>query len=623
MELCCTGVGQGRRQLERCTDDGGRSSSDKYSRGNRWDGLERGPEEIQETQPQQITCVFPSTRSGSRPRTQKTLPSRETVTAATAATERTLWTLLAKAPAPLRRTANPSLPLPPQIAPADLPAATESLSDLRNSLKTLQGTTTEIDSAQIVLAFGDWAVGNPDQALADLAAVTDRGLPRAGVPSEGYDMTLRVLGYAVEGELSLSSRTSQESANGGVILARSDPGYALEGSGRTGDALAAYLQAGELYEAAIAALSTMPDRDDNDISLHRIGGDVLMRVALMTRALADGAPEEQHHHYQLETSYSAHRAYLAHSTSFARPAAAFPTSSQMAMHSSFRSLQALLPKWDPALVSLNDRTQERILRSTTRLPKAGETNREYLRFLDEVVEGWKARGAPRAGAGEVIEVRLVSFFCSALPKVDTRLKSFNAARTQILYNALTHTFQSQLLLRHLIRALTIAARYDEATKALRLYRELWDKARETDAREVAKEMRELRARAIREEVGRGEGKVEVEVEKEEGSTREKGGAESATETDAPYAVDIDSDALFIETVVFGTRLLCRYFGERAADAVDLARRARTVFNEAKGGSLRQNGGKIEADLERSLGAALGALARQGGLSLVPSQIGNH
>ncbi|GAA5966898.1 hypothetical protein JCM8115_006197 [Rhodotorula mucilaginosa] len=478
------------------------------------------------------------------------------LTAATAATERTLWTLLAKAPAPLRRTANPSLPLPPQIAPADLPAATESLSDLRNSLKTLQGTTTEIDSAQIVLAFGDWGVGNPDQALADLAAVTDRGLPRAGVPSEGYDMTLRVLGYAVEG-------------------------YALEGSGRTGDALAAYLQAGELYEAAIAALSTMPDRDDNDISLHRIGGDVLMRVALMTRALADGAPEEQHRHYQLETSYSAHRAYLAHSTSFARPAAAFPTSSQMAMHSSFRSLQALLSKWDPALVSLNDRTQERILRSTTRLPKAGETNREYLRFLDEVVEGWKARGAPRAGAGEVIE---------------------------ILYNALTHTFQSQLLLRHLIRALTIAGRYDEATKALRLYRELWDKARETDAREVAKEMRELRARAIREEVGRGEGKVEVE--KEEGSTWEKGGAESTTETDAPYAVDIDSDALFIETVVFGTRLLCRYFGERAADAVDLAKRARTVFDEAKGGSLRQDGGKIEADLERSLGAALGALARQ-------------
>lgn len=125
----------------------------------------------------------------------------ETVTAATAATEQTLWTLLAKAPTPSRRTADPSLPLPPHIAPANVPAATESLSELRNSLKTLQGTPTEVDSARIVLAFGDWAVGNPDQALADLAAVTDRGLPRAGVPSEGYDMTLRVLGCAVEGEI--------------------------------------------------------------------------------------------------------------------------------------------------------------------------------------------------------------------------------------------------------------------------------------------------------------------------------------------------------------------------------------------------------------------------------------
>ncbi|KWU43678.1 protein prenylyltransferase [Rhodotorula sp. JG-1b] len=487
-------------------------------------------------------------------------PNRS-LTAATAATERTLKTLLAKAPTSPRRTANPSLPLPPQIAPADFPAATESLAELRSSLKTLQGTPTEIDSAWIVLAFGDWAAGNPDEALADLAAVTDRGLPRAGVPSEGYDLSLRVLGYAVEG-------------------------YALEANGRTGDALAAYLRARELYEAAVNMLANMPDRDDNDISLHRMGGDVLMRVALMTRALAEGAPEEQHRHHQLETSYSAHRAYLAHSTSFARSAAAFPPSSQMAMHSSFRSLQALLSRWDPALVSLNDRTQERILRSTTRLPKAGETNRDYLRFLDEVVEGWIARGAPRAGAGEVIE---------------------------ILYNALTHTFQSQLLLRHLIRALAIAGRYDEATKALRLYRELWDKARETDAKEVAKEMRELRARAMRDEAGRGEGKVDVE--KEEGSTREKtvdaDSADSTTaETDAPYAVDIDSDALFIETVVFGTRLLCRYFGERAADAVDLAKRAKTVFDEAKSDSLRQDGGKIEADLERSLGAALGARARQ-------------
>lgn len=200
--------------------------------------------------------------------------------------------------------------------------------------------------------------------------------------------------------------------------ARSDPGYALEANGRTGDALAAYLRAGELYEVAVTMLATMPDRDDNDISLHRIGGDVLMRVARMTRALAEGAPEEQHRHHQLETSYAAHRAYLAHSTSFARSAAAFPPSSQTAMHSSFRSLQALLSRWDPALVSLNDRTQERILRSTTRLPKAGETNRDYLRFLDEVVEGWKARGAPRASAGEVIEVRLVSF-----PRCNSREKT--------------------------------------------------------------------------------------------------------------------------------------------------------------------------------------------------------
>lgn len=187
---------------------------------------------------------------------------------------------------------------------------------------------------------------------------------------------------------------------------------------------------------------------------------------------------------------------------------------------------------------------------------------------------------------------------------------------QILYNALTHTFQSQLLLRHLIRALTIAGRYDEATKALRLYRELWDKARETDAKEVAKEMRELRSRAMQEATAPGD---DTRVAGEKESVAATQGKDSHTPDagtdsiglDEPFAVDMDSDAVFIETAVFGVRLLCRYFGDRAADAVELATRAKAVFDEGKDDSLKTEGGKIEADLERALGAALGALARQG------------
>ncbi|GAA5866685.1 hypothetical protein JCM3774_001957 [Rhodotorula dairenensis] len=484
------------------------------------------------------------------------------VTAAAAATERTLQLLLSKAPAPGRpsssEVASPYPPplLPPRIASADLATAAEALEELRTTLCTTQGIPIEVDSAKVVLAFGGWASGNADQALADLATVAERGLPRAGMPSEGYDMTLRVLAYAVEG-------------------------YALESTGRSTEALAAYFRAGELYQAAVDALATGPDRDNNDISLHRTGGDVLMRVALGVRAST--ATDEPRH---LETAYSAHRAYLDRSTTFARSAAAFPVSAQTAMHRSFRSLQTALSRWDPASVSQNDRGQERILRRTTGLPKAGETNREYLQFLDEVVQGWKARGAPRAGVDEVIE---------------------------ILYNALTHTFQSHLLLRHLIRALTIAGRYDEATKALRLYRELWDKARETDAKEVALEMRELRSRAMREAAGAGKGSLSGEKDSSttppEKDTHAPDAESESTGLNEPFAVDIDSDAVFIETVVFGVRLLCRYFGERATDAVELAKRAKAVFDQEKDASLKKDGGKVEADLERSLGAALGALAR--------------
>ncbi|GAA5979953.1 hypothetical protein JCM10908_001476 [Rhodotorula pacifica] len=500
---------------------------------------------------------------------RKHTPSR-LVTAATAATERTLHSLLAKTAAQLRPPASatsndfPPPPLPPRIASADRPAASNSLSELQNILKSAQGASPiEVDSARIVLAFGKWAIADSDEALAGLATVSERGLPSAdGGPSEPYDMTLRVLAYAVEG-------------------------YALESLGRTAEALAAYIRAGELYEAALDALASTPDRDSHDVSLHRIGGDVLMRVALVTRPSLSKVETEGEN---LDTSYSAHRAYLQHSSSFARAEAAFPASVQITLLRSFRSLQALLPPSrradDSALISQLDRAQERILRRTTRLPKAGETNREYLRFLDEVVENWRARGAPRTGAAEVIE---------------------------ILYNALTHTFQSQLLLRHLVRALTIAGRYDEATKALRLYRELWDKARETDAKEVAREMRELRSRAMREEAsggGAGSRKEEEKVvlEKSEATTS----ADSTTEFDEPYAVDIDSDALFLQTAVFGVRLLCRYFSDRAEEAVDLARRARAVLDEGKDAALRREEGgrsRIEADVERSLGAALEAYLR--------------
>ena len=64
-----------------------------------------------------------------------------------------------------------------------------------------------------------------------------------------------------------------------------------------------------------------------------------------------------------------------------------------------------------------------------------------------------------------------------------------------MYNALSHTFQSQRLLRHLIVALTARGSYSEAGQALTVYLELFDKARETDAAQVARDVRKFRKRA--------------------------------------------------------------------------------------------------------------------------------
>lgn len=153
-----------------------------------------------------------------------------------------------------------------------------------------------------------------------------------------------------------------------------------------------------------------------------------------------------------------------------------------------------------------------------------------------------------------------------------------------------------------MRALTIVGRHEEAAKALRLYRELWDKARETDAKEVAKEMRELRTRAMREASG---GVAEKAIDEKVGSS-----ADGAV--DEPYAVDIDSDGDFVETVVFGVRLLCRYFDDRASEAVEIARRAKAICDDGKDERLKANTA-AQAAVERALGVALGALARQGTL----------
>ena len=179
-----------------------------------------------------------------------------------------------------------------------------------------------------------------------------------------------------------------------------------------------------------------------------------------------------------------------------------------------------------------------------------------------------------------------------------------------MYRALTHTFQSHRLLRHLARALVALGRHAEAAKALKLYAELSDKARETDAVQVARELRHLHERAAREAKGGAATTEERDKQREadgqesrEGLGEKGGGSAEST--------DVDSEADYVRTVCFAARVVVKYLGD-PEEGYRLARRGRAVFDEARDAG-RVADGVAESRIEVALGLSLAALAAKGEL----------
>ncbi|CAD6888638.1 unnamed protein product [Tilletia controversa] len=92
-------------------------------------------------------------------------------------------------------------------------------------------------------------------------------------------------------------------------------------------------------------------------------------------------------------------------------------------------------------------------------PRAGEVNAQALEFAEELTQGWKYNGEQGGEvADEIVEV---------------------------LYKLSTLTFHSQRIARHLFTVLVGAERYQEAAHSLKLYVQIVDKAKESDAAEAA------------------------------------------------------------------------------------------------------------------------------------------
>ncbi|KAK0554285.1 hypothetical protein OC846_002168 [Tilletia horrida] len=106
------------------------------------------------------------------------------------------------------------------------------------------------------------------------------------------------------------------------------------------------------------------------------------------------------------------------------------------------------------------------LERATDFPRAGEVNPVALDFAEELTAGWKINGEQGGEvADEIVEV---------------------------LYKLSTLTFHSQRISRHLFTVLVGAERYQEAARALKLYVQIVDKAKEADAAEAASLAKEVK-----------------------------------------------------------------------------------------------------------------------------------
>jgi len=266
-----------------------------------------------------------------------------------------------------------------------------------------------VENARIVLGFGSYVVGQFEGCLTSLQGGVGDGNVAV---EEGYDWTLRVLGNAVKGEFSLKFSTSDLSFSHATDVIELLLGFSIEQLGKPlQEARECYRLALRAYEQAIDHLGNSSNGGTrDDVSLHRIGETVLYRLCNLDNLIS--YVSSGHFLFLLnrgnslllmnsspQIAYTSHLLYIQHSSSTPH---AYPSTHALSIHSQFRQLSHSTQNYSN--LSLANKGEESILRNSTTLPRAGEVNIEYLRFLDGVNEGWKRGGCRKEDANQVIEV---------------------------------------------------------------------------------------------------------------------------------------------------------------------------------------------------------------------------
>ena len=457
-----------------------------------------------------------------------------------------------------------------------LASALDALDDaLAKDDKAQAGSATERASARVVRAHVLYALGKMDDALKalerdqhdddehDAAWATcemvdddDEGRDDLLATYEPYDLVLRVVGNALKG-------------------------LCLERLGKD-DKLAvdAFRRAASLYEFVVGLVSSNGERDVPDVELDTWGELAMFRLAYLARKTKD-----------VPLIFASHKLWLPASSALGKRLASNRARTEahderaMIVHDSYRSVlnfvgpRALERSVWRQETRANDDAHEARVRRATAIPRAGETNARYLAFLDDVAQSWRVGGLARDDAHHV---------------------------ARVMRDAQTHTFNSHTLVRHLARAEAALGAYDDARDLLALYRDLWQKTRETELKDVNAFLRAYRRRtepdatkprALSESKARES--ADPEKAGDEGTGDEAAAREAAQAHDGVLD-DIDTERDFVQTMCFATRLCVRKLDEPAT--------AREFADAALAVVKPDDDDRLKAAVERAQGLAKAAYA---------------
>ena len=166
---------------------------------------------------------------------------------------------------------------------------------------------------------------------------------------------------------------------------------------------------------------------------------------------------------------------------------------------------------------------QQLLSSTTTFPRAGTLNLPVRRFTES---------------------------CVALADIHS---PFAKEVVAILYWAMTLTFQSQSLLRHLTRLLAVSGSYADAKRNFELYVKIVLKDRETKQPEISLQLK--RRPTV------GEAASPAEIARQAQEAEHESGPEAEEKKSQFAEAESDTTAEFISTLLVGSRLLVKNLGE--------------------------------------------------------------